>query len=109
MYVWEAGPRGGIIGLAEVSEPPRIQPEPKEQLLFIRNSEKFRGDRLRVKTPIAQADRTSDSTDVSFIAGGIRYLEHLAAPAGHEFSRDARRSKSPGRHCGRHGCGSCSS
>jgi hypothetical protein len=49
VYVWESGPRGGIIGLAEVSEPPRIQPEPKEQLLFIRNSEKFRGDRLRVK------------------------------------------------------------
>jgi hypothetical protein len=47
--VWESGPRGGIIGLAEVSEPPRIQPEPKEQLLFIRNSEKFAGDRLRVK------------------------------------------------------------
>ena len=45
----ESGPRGGIIGLAKVSEPPRIQPEPKEQLLFIRNSEKFRGDRLRVK------------------------------------------------------------
>jgi hypothetical protein len=49
VYVWESGPRGGIIGLAEVSEPPRIQPEPKEQLLFIRNSEKFAGDRLRVK------------------------------------------------------------
>lgn len=49
VYVWESGPRGGIIGLAEVSESPRIQPEPKEQLLFIRNSEKFRGDRLRVK------------------------------------------------------------
>jgi hypothetical protein len=49
VYVWESGPRGGIIGLAEVSEPPRIQPELKEQLLFIRNSEKFRGDRLRVK------------------------------------------------------------
>ena len=49
VYLWESGPRGGIIGLAEVSEPPRIQPEPKEQLLFIRNSEKFRGDRLRVK------------------------------------------------------------
>ncbi|HYY72615.1 MAG TPA: EVE domain-containing protein [Candidatus Bathyarchaeia archaeon] len=49
VYVWESGLRGGIIGLAEVSEPPRIQPEPKEQLLFIRNSEKSRGDRLRVK------------------------------------------------------------
>jgi hypothetical protein len=49
VYLWESGPRGGIIGLAEVSEPPRIQPEPKEQLLFIRNSEKFRGDRLRAK------------------------------------------------------------
>jgi len=49
VYLWESGPRGGIIGLAEVSEPPRIQPEPKEQLPFIRKSEKFRGDRLRVK------------------------------------------------------------
>src|SRR5260370_23451007 len=50
VYLWESGPRGGIIGLAEGSEPPRIQPEPKEQLLFIRNREKVRGNRLRVSS-----------------------------------------------------------
>src|SRR3984893_382322 len=41
--------RGGIIGVAEVAEAPRIQPEPAEQLPFIRETEKFAGDQLRVK------------------------------------------------------------
>lgn len=49
VYLWECGPRGGIIALAEVAEAPRIQPEPAEQLQFIRESEKFAGDQLRVK------------------------------------------------------------
>ena len=49
VYLWECGPRGGIIGLAEVAETPRIQAEPIEQLPFIRESEKFAGDQLRVK------------------------------------------------------------
>jgi hypothetical protein len=49
VYLWECGPRGGIIGLAEVAEAPRIQPEPAEQLPFIREPEKFAGDQLRVK------------------------------------------------------------
>ena len=38
--------------MAEVVEAPRIQPEPTEQLRFIRESEKFAGDRLRVKLRI---------------------------------------------------------
>ncbi len=49
VYLWESGRHGGIIGLAEVAEPPRIQAEPPEQIPFIRESEKFAGDRLRVK------------------------------------------------------------
>lgn len=49
VYLWECGRRRGIIGLAEVLEAPRIQAEPPEQLRFVRDSEKFAGDRLRVK------------------------------------------------------------
>lgn len=49
VYLWECGPCGGIIGIAEVLEHPRIQPEPPEQIRFIRNNDKFSGDRLRVK------------------------------------------------------------
>ena len=51
VYLWECGPRGGIIGLAEVAEAPRIQPEPAEQLPFIREPEKFAGDQLRRRRP----------------------------------------------------------
>jgi len=54
VYLWECGPRGGIMALAEVAEPPRIQPEPTEQLPFIRDSEKFAGDQLRVKLRIVK-------------------------------------------------------
>jgi len=49
VYLWVSGPCGGILGLAEVAETPRIQAEPTEQLPFIRESEKFAGDKLRVK------------------------------------------------------------
>src|SRR5258708_6725029 len=49
VYLWVSGSCGGILGLAEVVETPRIQAEPTEQLPFIRESEKFAGDRLRVK------------------------------------------------------------
>ena len=41
VYVWEAGRRGGIVGLAEVSESPRLQSEPREQMQFIKNPEIF--------------------------------------------------------------------
>jgi hypothetical protein len=54
VYLWECGPRAGIIALAEVAEAPRSQPEPAEQLAFIRESEKFAGDRLRVKLRIVK-------------------------------------------------------
>jgi hypothetical protein len=40
---------GGIIGLAEVLEAPRIQAELPAQLRFIRDGKRFAGDRLRVK------------------------------------------------------------
>jgi len=54
VYLWECGPHAGIIALAEVAEAPRSQPEPAEQLPFIRESEKFAGDRLRVKLRIVK-------------------------------------------------------
>ena len=54
VYLWECGPRAGIIALAEVAEAPRSQPEPAAQLPFIRESEKFAGDRLRVKLRIVK-------------------------------------------------------
>ena len=49
VYLWVSGPRGGILGVAEVVEMPRIQPEPAAQLRFFRDTEKFTGDELRVK------------------------------------------------------------
>jgi EVE domain len=52
VYLWECGSRGGIIALAEVVEMPRVQPEPADQLAFIREGEKFAGDQLRVKLRI---------------------------------------------------------
>jgi EVE domain len=52
VYLWECGSRGGIIALAEVLERPLVQPEPLEQLAFIREIEKFAGDQVRVKLQI---------------------------------------------------------
>ena len=52
VYLWECGTRAGIIALAEVLEAPRVQPEPAEQLPFIREGEKFAGEQLRVRLRI---------------------------------------------------------
>ena len=48
-YIWLSGGCGGILGMAEVLEAPRIQPEPPGQIRFIRKTEKFAGDQVRVK------------------------------------------------------------
>ena len=49
VYLWEAGRRGGIAGLAEIIEPGRLQPEPPEQLPFARDDEAFAGERVRAR------------------------------------------------------------
>ena len=48
-YIWLSGGCGGILGMAEVLEAPRIQPEPPAQIRFIRKTEKFAGDQVRAK------------------------------------------------------------
>jgi EVE domain len=47
VFLWEAGLAGGIIGLAEISEMPRLRPEPWEQLPFVKVHEVFLRERLR--------------------------------------------------------------
>ena len=54
IYLWEAGPYGGVIGVAEVSEPPCCRPEPWEQLAFIRAHDVFLKERVRTKLRILQ-------------------------------------------------------
>lgn len=52
IYLWEAGKKGGIAGLAEIIEPPQVQPEPPEQLPFARDAMTFAGDRVRARLRI---------------------------------------------------------
>src|ERR1700722_10446111 len=52
VYLWEAGREGGIVGLAEISEAARLQPEPPEQLRFARIPEAFATDRVRCRLRI---------------------------------------------------------
>jgi hypothetical protein len=52
IYLWEAGREGGIAGVAEITEPARLQPEPPEQLPFARVAEAFAGTRLRARLRI---------------------------------------------------------
>lgn len=52
VYIWEAGKRGGIVALAQVSEPVRFQSEPPEQHPFAKSAEPFAGDRPRVRLKI---------------------------------------------------------
>lgn len=52
VYLWEAGPQGGVAGVAEITEPARLQPEPPEQLPFARVTDAFAGDKVRTKLRI---------------------------------------------------------
>lgn len=54
VYLWEAGRRGGIVGLAEVIEPARLQAEPPEQSPFARVPAAFAGDRVRARLRIVE-------------------------------------------------------
>lgn len=52
VYLWESGRHGGIAAVAEITEPPRMQPEPSEQHAFARVSQAFAGERPRAKLGI---------------------------------------------------------
>lgn len=52
VYLWEAGREGGIAGVAEITEPARLRPEPPEQLPFGRVAQAFAGERLRARLRI---------------------------------------------------------
>lgn len=52
VYIWEAGHRGGIVGLAEITEPAHLRGEPPEQFPFAKVAEAFAGERLRAKLRI---------------------------------------------------------
>jgi hypothetical protein len=85
VYFWECGRRRGIIGLAEVLEAPRIQPEPAEQLPFIRDSEKFAGDRLRVKLRLLKVVDPVISRDYLRSCPELANLSILRCPRGTNF------------------------
>ncbi|HEY1499725.1 MAG TPA: EVE domain-containing protein [Acidobacteriaceae bacterium] len=52
VYLWEAGREGGVAAVAEISEPPRLLPEPSAQLPFARVAAAFAGDRARARLRI---------------------------------------------------------
>ena len=52
VYLWEAGRHGGILGVAEVTEAARVQPEPPEQLPFAKDPDAFARDRPRARLKI---------------------------------------------------------
>jgi hypothetical protein len=52
VYLWEAGRQGGIAGVAEITEPPRVQPEPPVQHPFARVPQAFAGERPRTRLGI---------------------------------------------------------
>jgi predicted RNA-binding protein with PUA-like domain len=54
VYIWESGRHGGIVGLAEISEPARLLPEPEEQLPFAKDPAAFAGYRLRARLKVVK-------------------------------------------------------
>lgn len=47
VYLWESGPHGGIVGVAEVVESPRMGRMPGEELPFAKSPDKFEGEQSR--------------------------------------------------------------
>lgn len=85
IYFWEAGANGGIVGVGEVAESPRVQPCPAEELPFIRQMEKFRGDELRVK--VTNVHRIQAKIPKTHLQSrpGLESLSILKQPRGTNF------------------------
>jgi energy-coupling factor transporter ATP-binding protein EcfA2 len=48
VYLWESGPTGGIVGVAEVLDPVSAREEPTREAPFVRDSQKLSGPQPRV-------------------------------------------------------------
>jgi AAA domain (dynein-related subfamily)/EVE domain len=51
-YLWESGPDGGIVGVAEVTGPPRMGPMLEAERPFAKSPDKFEGEQLRATLKI---------------------------------------------------------
>jgi len=85
VYLWECGARAGIIAVAQVIEEPRIQPEPPEQLPFIREGEKFAGAQLRVRLRIVKQISPVFPRKYLFARRELAGLSVLRCPRGTNF------------------------
>lgn len=47
VYIWESGPEGGVVGVAEIAELPAIGLALEEEKPFTKEAEKFSGEHLR--------------------------------------------------------------
>jgi hypothetical protein len=85
VYLWEAGPGGGIIGLAEIIEPVQMQPEPPEQLPFARVAQAFAGDRPRTRLKILRVVEPLIAKDTILAHPELKSLGVVRCPRGTNF------------------------
>jgi hypothetical protein len=86
VYLWEAGPHGGIVGVGEIAEPARTRPDVEEEQQFTKDPSKFAGDEprcivrvLKVIDPILSRKRIQDY-------GRLKDLSILKMPQGTNFA-----------------------
>ena len=85
VYLWEAGRWGGIAAVAEISETPRVRPEPQEQIPFARASHLFARDRLRAGLKILRVIEPLVARSAVLERPELRELGVLRCPRGTNF------------------------
>jgi hypothetical protein len=54
VYLWQSGPDGGLVGVANVIAPPQMRSNPESERPFIRSPEKFEGEQVKVILKISR-------------------------------------------------------
>ncbi len=85
VYLWESGPDGGIVGLAEVVDQPSIRAAAEEGAPFVKNLEKIGGMQLRVGLRILEAADPMISRDEIRSHPSLSNLSISRQPQGTNF------------------------
>lgn len=85
VYLWEARPEAGIVAIATVVTEPRRERDDERSLAFIKSSEKFSGDQVRVWLKVDRVLSNQLGRSTLLQHPQLRSLQIISAPQGTNF------------------------
>jgi MoxR-like ATPase len=93
VYLWESGPGGGIVSVAEVLDRPNVRPMPQEEVPFVRKMGKLESENARVHLRVVGVVEPVLTRAEISLRPELANLQILKQPQGTNFAVEKQEAK----------------